>query len=103
MRHFSSNHDFKTDYRTDYRTIAHRLFNRSGETPLPANAPLRSRLCLVCLGVLGAAGAAAGLLNGQTSPGVPVSQQARKLHESSLVFDGHVHAMDREFYHGGNM
>jgi membrane dipeptidase len=47
--------------------------------------------------------AAAGLLSGQTSPGTPVSQRARKLHESSLVFDGHVHAVDREFYHGGDM
>ncbi len=25
------------------------------------------------------------------------------LHRSSLVFDGHVHAVDREFYHGGDI
>jgi len=28
---------------------------------------------------------------------------ARKLHASALVFDGHVHAADREFYHGGDI
>lgn len=45
----------------------------------------------------------AGLLSGQAPPGTPVSERARKLHAGSLVFDGHVHAMDREFYHGGDM
>ena len=30
-------------------------------------------------------------------------RSARKLHQSSLVFDGHVHAVDREFYHGGDI
>ena len=32
-----------------------------------------------------------------------MSERARKLHESALVFDGHIHAVDREFYHGGDM
>jgi membrane dipeptidase len=32
-----------------------------------------------------------------------VSDRARALHYGSLVFDGHVHAVDREFYHGGDI
>lgn len=36
-------------------------------------------------------------LHGQTA------DRARALHASSLVFDGHVHAIDREFYHGGDI
>jgi membrane dipeptidase len=32
-----------------------------------------------------------------------VSPRARTLHANSLVFDGHVHAVDREFYHGGDI
>jgi membrane dipeptidase len=32
-----------------------------------------------------------------------VSERARKLHASALVFDGHIHAVDREFYHGGDI
>ncbi|MEO8371167.1 MAG: membrane dipeptidase [Candidatus Solibacter sp.] len=32
-----------------------------------------------------------------------VSQRARALHANSLVFDGHVHAVDRVFYHGGDI
>src|SRR5689334_9978682 len=31
------------------------------------------------------------------------SDRALALHRSSLVFDGHVHAVDREFYHGGDI
>jgi membrane dipeptidase len=31
------------------------------------------------------------------------SQRARSLHGSALVFDGHIHAVDREFYHGGDI
>ena len=31
------------------------------------------------------------------------ADRARALHASSLVFDGHVHAIDREFYHGGDI
>src|ERR1035438_4164217 len=36
-------------------------------------------------------------LHGQTA------DRARALHASSLVVDGHVHAIDREFYHGGDI
>lgn len=36
----------------------------------------------------------------QTSP---ISDRARALHARSLVFDGHIHAVDREFYYGGNI
>ena len=32
-----------------------------------------------------------------------VSDRARALHNSSLVFDGHIHAIEREFYHGGDI
>jgi membrane dipeptidase len=32
-----------------------------------------------------------------------VSDRARALHDSSLVFDGHIHAIEREFYHGGDI
>ena len=32
-----------------------------------------------------------------------VSERARALHQRSLVFDGHVHAVDRVFYHGGDI
>jgi membrane dipeptidase len=31
------------------------------------------------------------------------SDRARALHQRSLVFDGHVHAVDRIFYHGGDI
>jgi len=43
---------------------------------------------------------AAGWLFAQPSQ---VSPRARTLHANSLVFDGHVHAVDREFYHGGDI
>jgi membrane dipeptidase len=37
-------------------------------------------------------------------PGVgAVSARAAALHRDAYVFDGHVHALDREFYHGGNI
>ena len=32
-----------------------------------------------------------------------VSDRARTLHQDTLVFDAHVHAVDREFYHGGDI
>ncbi len=32
-----------------------------------------------------------------------ISDQARALHRSSLVFDGHIHAIEREFYNGGDI
>jgi membrane dipeptidase len=33
----------------------------------------------------------------------PVSDRALKLHRNSLVFDAHIHAIEREFYHGGDI
>ena len=53
-----------------------------------------------CLAVL-AAGAA--WLGAQTADGTAVSERARALHSGALVFDGHIHAVDREFYHGGDI
>src|ERR1700722_1189863 len=35
--------------------------------------------------------------------GDEVSARALEVHKRALVFDGHVHALDREFYHGGSM
>lgn len=37
----------------------------------------------------------------QTAP--QISSQARAIHQRAFIFDGHVHALDREFYHGGSM
>ena len=37
----------------------------------------------------------------QSAPNI--SARASAVHKRALVFDGHVHALDREFYHGGNM
>ena len=32
-----------------------------------------------------------------------ISDRARTLHHEALIFDAHVHVVDRQFYHGGNM
>jgi membrane dipeptidase len=32
-----------------------------------------------------------------------VSPRAQKLHDNAFVFDGHVHVINRQFYHGGNI
>jgi membrane dipeptidase len=32
-----------------------------------------------------------------------ISERARELHENSLVFDAHVHVINREFYNGGDI
>jgi membrane dipeptidase len=32
-----------------------------------------------------------------------ISDRARTLHQDALIFDAHVHVVDRQFYHGGNM
>ncbi len=32
-----------------------------------------------------------------------VSDRARRLHEQAFVFDGHVHVINRQFYHGGDI
>ena len=34
-------------------------------------------------------------------PAPTISTKARIVHKRALVFDGHVHALDREFYNGG--
>ena len=39
------------------------------------------------------------MLHAQTG----ISERAKALHGSALVFDGHVHAVDRECYHGGDI
>jgi membrane dipeptidase len=31
------------------------------------------------------------------------SDRARTLHQSAFVFDAHIHAVNRQFYHGGDM
>src|ERR1700722_15825691 len=36
-------------------------------------------------------------------PAPQISARALAIHKRALVFDGHVHALDREFYHGGSM
>jgi membrane dipeptidase len=50
-------------------------------------------------GLAAALTAGAWLLPAQTA----VSERAQTLHRSALVFDGHVHAVDRECYHGGDI
>ena len=37
------------------------------------------------------------------NPAPQISARAWAVHKRALVFDGHVHALDREFYHGGSM
>lgn len=32
-----------------------------------------------------------------------ISERARKLHQQALVFDAHVHVINRQFYHGGDI
>src|SRR3954466_1967413 len=32
-----------------------------------------------------------------------LSDRAKRLHQDALVFDAHVHVVDRQFYHGGDM
>ncbi len=32
-----------------------------------------------------------------------ISTEARRIHDSALVFDAHVHVIDRQFYHGGDI
>jgi membrane dipeptidase len=35
--------------------------------------------------------------------GAQVSDRARTLHQDALVFDAHIHVVNRQFYHGGDM
>ncbi len=37
------------------------------------------------------------------SAAAQVSERARKLHQDAFVFDGHVHVVNRQFYHGGDI
>jgi len=32
-----------------------------------------------------------------------ISPRALEIHRRAFIFDGHVHALDREFYNGGSM
>ena len=49
------------------------------------------------------AGLLACLVPALLSAQQPVSAGARALHARSLVIDGHIHAVDRVFYHGGDI
>ena len=70
--------------------------------PLPSIHDYRTAGCALVL--LLSAGAWLIAQNpAQAQPEAPVSARARALHAGSLVFDGHVHAVDREFYHGGDI
>jgi membrane dipeptidase len=40
---------------------------------------------------------------GTDQPAPQISARAREIQKRALVFDGHVHALDREFYNGGSM
>ena len=50
---------------------------------------MRLGLCFIALALLAAA--------------PQVSDRAARLHRDALVFDAHVHVVDRQFYHGGDM
>jgi membrane dipeptidase len=39
----------------------------------------------------------------RSSAETQMSDRAKTLHEDALVFDAHVHVVDRQFYHGGDM
>lgn len=47
--------------------------------------------------------AALAVLSALCATAITVSDRARTLHRGSLVFDGHIHAIEREFYHGGDI
>ncbi|HEV3202588.1 MAG TPA: dipeptidase [Bryobacteraceae bacterium] len=66
--------------------------------PSPSIHDYRTAGCLLALLCAGS-----GWLLAQDAADAQVSAQARALHAGSLVFDGHVHAVDREFYHGGDI
>lgn len=38
-----------------------------------------------------------------SQPAPKISARALEIHKRAFIFDGHVHALDREFYHGGSM
>src|ERR1019366_6014190 len=64
--------------------------------------PYRNDYMPAACGV-GVLAAAAAWLGAQTGGGTAASDRARALHSGALVFDGHIHAVDREFYHGGDI
>ena len=39
----------------------------------------------------------------RSSAQIQISDRARALHQDTLVFDAHVHVVNRQFYHGGDM
>lgn len=43
------------------------------------------------------------LMAGTIAAQPQISERARKLHRAAFVFDGHVHVIDRQFYHGGDI
>ena len=43
------------------------------------------------------------LLAGTIAAQPQISERAQKLHLDALVFDGHVHVIDRQLYHGGDI
>ena len=43
------------------------------------------------------------ILAGAMAAQPQVSERARKLHRDAFVFDGHVHVIDRQLYHGGDI
>jgi len=45
----------------------------------------------------------ASLLAGTIAAQSQISERARKLHREAFVFDGHVHVIDRQLYHGGDI
>ena len=45
----------------------------------------------------------ASLLVGTIAAQPQISERARKLHRDAFVFDGHVHVVDRQLYHGGDI
>ena len=45
----------------------------------------------------------ASLLAGTIAAQPQISERARKLHRDAFVFDGHVHVIDRQLYHGGDI
>jgi len=46
---------------------------------------------------------ASGATSAASDSGPQISAGAQAIHKRALVFDGHVHALDREFYQGGSM
>ena len=44
-----------------------------------------------------------GMLGASATLKAEVSERARQLHRDALVFDGHVHMINRQFYHGGDI